>query len=131
MCDNYLKDNYQEFILKTKLMQSLRRYKKGIVVASMQDDTILDRALISQVANSLLVIKDIEASFVVSKISEKTVGISARSNGNINVHVIMEKMSGGGHFTAAALQRDNTSVEQVLVELELVIEQWLAQEDEQ
>ena len=42
----------------------------------------------------------------------------------------MEKMSGGGHFTAAALQRDNTSVEQVLVELELVIEQWLAQEDE-
>jgi len=130
LCDNYLKDNYQEFILKTKLMQSLKRFKKGIVVASMQDDTILDRALISQVANSLLIIKDIEASFVVSKISEKTVGISARSNGNINVHVIMEKMSGGGHFTAAALQRDNTSVEQVILELELVIEQWLAQEDE-
>ena len=130
ICDNYLKDNYQEFILKTKLMQSIRRYSKGIVVASMQDDTILDRALISQVANNLLVIKDIEASFVVSKISEKTVGISARSNGNINVHVIMEKMSGGGHFTAAALQRDNTSVEQVLLELELVIEQWLAQEEE-
>lgn len=130
VCDNYLKDNYQEFILKTKLMQSIRRYQKGIVVASMQDDTILDRALISQVANNLLVIKDIEASFVVSKISEKTVGISARSNGNINVHVIMEKMSGGGHFTAAALQRDNTSVEQVLLELELVIEQWLAQEEE-
>jgi c-di-AMP phosphodiesterase-like protein len=40
----------------------------------------------------------------------------------------MEKMSGGGHFTAAALQRENSSVEEVFTELEMVIEQWLAQE---
>jgi c-di-AMP phosphodiesterase-like protein len=84
--------------------------------------------MISQAANRLIEVKEVEAAFVLSKISEKTVGVSARSNGNINVHVIMEKMSGGGHFTAAALQRENSSVEEVFSELEMVIEQWLAQE---
>jgi c-di-AMP phosphodiesterase-like protein len=130
VCDDFLKDNFKEFILKTKLMQTLKRFDQGIVVASMMDETILSRALISQVANQLLSVKDIEASFVISRISENKVGISARSNGNVNVHVIMEKMNGGGHFTAAALQRENTNVETLYEELELVIESWLVEEEQ-
>jgi c-di-AMP phosphodiesterase-like protein len=128
ICDGYLKENFQDFILKAKMIQNLKRFDRGVVVASMPDDTIVSRAMISQAANRLIEVKEVEAAFVLSKISEKTVGVSARSNGNINVHVIMEKMSGGGHFTAAALQRENSSVEEVFSELEMVIEQWLAQE---
>jgi cyclic-di-AMP phosphodiesterase len=129
VCDEFLKDEFKEFIIKTKLMQNIKRFEKGIVVASMLDETILTRAMISQVANHLLSVKGIEASFVISRIGEETVGISARSNGNINVHVIMEKMNGGGHFTAAALQREHSNVETLYHELELVIEQWLLEKE--
>ncbi len=130
VCDDFLKDEFKEFIIKTKLMQNIKRFESGIVVASMLDETILTRAMISQVADYLLSVKDIEASFVISRIAEQTVGISARSNGNINVHVIMEKMNGGGHFTAAALQREQTDVETLYHELELVIEQWLVEKED-
>lgn len=129
VCDDFLKDELKDFIMKTKIGSNLKQYEEGIVVASMPDNTILNRSLISQEANILLDVKDVEASFVVARIGDKEVGVSARSNGKINVHVIMERMNGGGHFTAAALQRENTSVHEVLVELDIVIEQWLMERE--
>ncbi|HPW53870.1 MAG TPA: DHHA1 domain-containing protein, partial [Erysipelotrichaceae bacterium] len=50
--------------------------------------------------------------------------ISARSNHDINVQIIMEKMGGGGHFNAAGLQRTNTSLKALKEELMLAIEQY-------
>ena len=43
----------------------------------------------------------LEASFVVVTM-DRTVNISARSFGKVNVQVIMEKLGGGGHFTMSA-----------------------------
>lgn len=124
-CDGFLKDTYQDFQQKAQLLRCMKTYPKGIVIAASDEKLMTNRSIISQVADSLLAIEGIEASFVVARISERTVGVSARSNGSINVHVIMEKMHGSGHFTAAALQRDNTSVEAVTNELKSVIEKWL------
>ena len=47
----------------------------------------------------------ISASFVMANRSEDTVGISARSLGEINVQLIMEMLDGGGHLTNAATQQ--------------------------
>ena len=59
------------------------------------------------------------ASFTIarSKNNPVDVAVSARSDGSYNVQKIMEKMNGGGHFTAAALERKNTTVEAVKEEL--------------
>jgi len=57
----------------------------------------------SQVANELLNIKGIEASFVFTKVKE-TVFISARSLDTMNVQLVMEKLGGGGHTTIAGAQ---------------------------
>ena len=59
------------------------------------------------------------ASFTIarSKNNPEDVAVSARSDGSYNVQKIMEKMNGGGHFTAAALERKNTTVEAVKEEL--------------
>ena len=43
--------------------------------------------------------------------------ISARSDGHINVQVIMENMNGGGHMTAAAVQRSKCSLDTLKEEL--------------
>ncbi|MCG4787892.1 DHHA1 domain-containing protein, partial [Roseburia faecis] len=44
-------------------------------------------------------------------------GISARSMGNINVQIIMEKMGGGGHLANAATQIAGKTVSEVKAEL--------------
>ncbi|MCD8574745.1 MAG: DHHA1 domain-containing protein [Erysipelotrichaceae bacterium] len=65
------------------------------------------------VADRLLGVSDIEASFVIARVSEHQVAISARSRGKFNVQYILEKMGGGGHFTAAAVVKDQISVEEL------------------
>ena len=59
--------------------------------------------VIAQAADELLNIKEVEASFVLGK-KDGRVFISARSLGNINVHVLMEKLGGGGHRDMAGAQ---------------------------
>ena len=92
---------------------------------------IVSRSLISQIADSLLDIKGMEASFVIGAIDHETIAVSARSKGVVNVQVIMEKMSGGGHFGAAALQRKNTTVEAVYEELIQKIEEYTKESKEE
>ena len=60
----------------------------------------------SQVADELLNIKGIKASFVASRNLIGQTVVSARSLGEINVQVIMEKLGGGGHLTTAGAQMD-------------------------
>ncbi|MBQ2971521.1 MAG: DHH family phosphoesterase [Ruminococcus sp.] len=69
------------------------------------------RLLSAQAADEMLTIQDVYASFVIAQIDSKTVNISARSYGKINVQLIMEKLGGGGHQNMAAVQLSDTTVE--------------------
>jgi c-di-AMP phosphodiesterase-like protein len=98
-------------------------------VAPYEEKKIVSRSIMSQVAEMLLSVKNVEASFVIARIDEQQVAVSARSRGKINVQVIMEKLSGGGHFSAAALQRDNTTIEQMTALIDKSIQEYFEQED--
>ena len=117
--DNLLKEDFGEFDLRTDVLNRAR--KVGNYIVAPYEDQVLSRAMISQVANNLLKIQGVEASFVISPLNDDRVGISARSKGNINVQVIMEDMGGGGHFSMAAVQKENTSVAAMTQELEEII----------
>lgn len=58
----------------------------------------------SQIADELLSIKGVKASFVAGKDNFGCTMVSARSLGEVNVQAIMEKMGGGGHLTTAGAQ---------------------------
>ena len=60
-------------------------------------------------------------------LAEKRVHISARSLGDISVQLIMEKIGGGGHMTAAATQMD-TTLDEAQKQLEEAIETYLKEE---
>lgn len=126
--DNLLKDEYNEFELKTSMLKCSEKREHGVVIAPYIEDKKVSRGIMSQVADSILSIKEVEASFVIARLDDQQVAISARSKGNINVQVIMEKMKGGGHFSAAALQRDNTTIEALVKELDASIADYFAQE---
>ena len=63
----------------------------------------------AQAADELLGIENVKASFVMYK-TGKTVNISARSLGDLNVQVIMESLGGGGHQTMAACQMEDVRI---------------------
>ena len=63
-------------------------------------DLPVGRVIAAQAADELLQIAGINASFVLTPIGED-VNLSARSVGEINVQVILEKLGGGGNAAAA------------------------------
>lgn len=65
----------------------------------------------SKIANSLLDISNVKASFVLTKYRGK-VYISARSIDEVNVQVMMERLGGGGHINMAGAQLENVEVEE-------------------
>ena len=123
LVDEYLKDTYEEMRIKNLIVANSSQFKKGIVISS--NDILITRSLMSQAADKLMTIQDMHAAFVIAKGEDDQVCISARSDGTINVQIIMEKMHGGGHLTGAALQRKNTTVEALREELCATIEDYL------
>ena len=72
-------------------------------------------------ANELLNINNIKASFVLTEFAGK-VYISARSIDEVNVQVIMEQLGGGGHMSVAGAQLANMTVEEARATLKETLE---------
>ena len=89
-------------------------------IASAEEDIQDIRIASAQAADELLGIENVKASFVMYK-TGKTVNISARSLGDLNVQVIMEQLGGGGHQTMAACQLENTSIDEAREKLVSII----------
>ena len=81
--------------------------------------------LIAQTADIILSLKDVSASFVIANRPDGLVGISARSLGEINVQMVMEKLGGGGHLTNAATQIEGHSIEEVKEKLAIAVQEVL------
>ncbi len=65
----------------------------------------------AQAADELLNLNGIETSFVLSNIDNK-IYISGRSNGALNVQVILEKFGGGGHMMMAGAQLEEVTIDE-------------------
>lgn len=128
--ENLLKEDFIDFEAKTNIMKYGKLVFGNMIVAAVDNNEIISRTMMSQVADYLLNIKGIEASFVIAKTAENVVAVSARSRGVVNVQLIMEAMHGGGHFTAAALSRDDTSVAAINEELMATIKKSTEEENE-
>lgn len=80
----------------------------------------------AQVANELLNINDIKATFVLTDYNNK-IYISARSIDEVNVQVIMEKLGGGGHLSAAGTQLENTTIQDAITKIKTTLTQMQAE----
>ena len=81
-----------------------------VISASEGTDSAHDRVAAAKAANKLLTIKNINAAFALVKIGD-TIHISARSNGTVNVQLILEKIGGGGHFDMAGAALEKMSLD--------------------
>ena len=110
---NVLKENIDSFIQRNHLIETVTMVNGNMAVCFGEEDKPYDPVIVAQAADTLLSLDNVEASFVISKRPDGRVGISARSLGNVNVQVIMEKLGGGGHLSDAATQIPDATVDDV------------------
>lgn len=97
--------------LRTRALAETQVFENGVALTTCPQVRTDAQLICAQVADQLLTIRGVKASFVVGRnIEEKTV-ISARSLGDINVQLVMEKFGGGGHLTTAAAQVEDSIAE--------------------
>ncbi|MFB5269488.1 DHH family phosphoesterase [Paenibacillus enshidis] len=106
MIQRLLKEDLDEYIAKAEIIKHAKMLYGHIALAVTEPGRKIPQLLIAQVADTLLNMTDVLASFVVSERPDGLMGISARSLGRMNVQVVMERLGGGGHLTNAAVQLD-------------------------
>jgi len=99
----------------------------GIAVALSKGYSTEAQIINSQVAEQLLTVKGIKASFAMGKNDRNVTVVSARSLGDINVQIIMEEFNGGGHLTAAGAQVEMTP-EEFYSKLKEILPKYLVQQ---
>ena len=109
-------------IAKYAIIQNAKLYKEKIAIAVV--DHTVGRVVAAQAADELLNIIGIDTYFVLYPDGERII-ISARSMGDTNVQVILEKLGGGGNAAAAGGQIAGKSLSQVSTELCQAIDQYL------
>lgn len=116
-----LKEDIDTYIERSRIIQTVEFAAPGIAIAHGEETEIYDSVLVAQTADILLTMKDISASFVIAKRMDGRIGISARSLGDTNVQLVMEKLGGGGHLTNAATQMPDQPFTDVVAQLKQAI----------
>lgn len=121
MIQRLLKEDRKTYLERSHLIGNMEFVTEHIAVSAGEEDKLYGTVVTAQTADTLLSMTNVDAAFVITKRKENLVGISARSLGEINVQVIMEKLGGGGHLSNAATQLEDTSIAEAKQKLENVI----------
>ncbi len=103
-----LQNDMEHTVARYKILQSAKVYRGDIAIAVQETEQ--DRIVAAQAADELLNVSGIEASIVAYATNDGGVVVSARSIGDVNVQLILEKLGGGGNKSAAGAQISNMSL---------------------
>lgn len=107
----YFQADSESLRIKALCLANAKFYEGGVATSVCPGENINSQIINSQVADELLTIKGIKASFVAGRDENGRTVVSARSLGDINVQIVMEKFGGGGHLNTAGAQVDVTPEE--------------------
>ena len=109
-------------VKKYQIISCAKEQFPGISLSVVEEET--PRATASQAADELINASDIKAAFVVYGEKGGSV-VSARSYGQVNVQVVLEKIGGGGSLTSAGAQFPDRSTDETAEVLVRAIEEYL------
>ena len=115
----------KDLMRETVFENNIHIYKNSIAISVYEKEADQkDKIAASKAADRLLTVDNISAAFVLC-IIDGDVHISSRSDGTINVQLILEKLGGGGHFDAAGAQIEKMSLQDALRLLKSAIDEYL------
>ncbi|MDO5491691.1 MAG: DHH family phosphoesterase, partial [Bacillota bacterium] len=113
----YFQANAEAFRIRAACVAGAWIVSDNVAMSIYEGRNVNSQIINSQVADELLTIKGIEASFVAGQDQNGETVVSARSLGSINVQRIMEQFGGGGHLNTAGARVD-MSPEEILKAIE-------------
>ena len=124
VANTFFYESMEDYTVQTKLTEKIKIYRgKYVIAAGTLGDDVNPRVAISKLANKLLSFKGVGATFVAA-LHGNMIYVSARSNGKINVQLILEGLGGGGHFEAAAAQLENETLKSAMTKLQAAIDEY-------
>ena len=114
---------------KNEVVNNTEIYKDGYAIAVLDhiDNNIEESVAKAVIANELVNIKSVKASFVISK-EDNDYAISSRSIDDVNVQVLMEKLGGGGHRNSAGATIEAESFEDAINKVKREIDIYIEEE---
>ena len=120
----FFEEGFEDYVSESQFGSAAKTYRQNIAITSITDaGSVNPRVLAAKASDKLLTIKNIEAAFALILVGN-TVNISARSNGTINVQLIVERLGGGGHFDMAGAAISNASLEEAEAMLKNAIDNY-------
>lgn len=119
-----LKEDLDTYLRRNELIGKTKIYDNQYAIAKADLGEVYDHIAIAKAADILLTMEGIQASFVISEREDGKIGISARSLGEINVQVVMEKLGGGGHLMNAATQLEDLTIDEAEEKLKEILKEY-------
>ncbi len=108
----FFEEAFEDYRAEAEFGAKAQIYHDEIAITSIEGTgSAGDRIAAAKASDKLLTVRGVNAAFAMIRIGS-TVHISARSNGSINVQLILEKIGGGGHFDVAGAAIANSELEE-------------------
>lgn len=108
-----LKQSKEEYLKKADDIKNSFMINDFTAVCIIQDNVKSNEEL-SSIAEEMLKFENVAVTFAIGKLSDKIIGVSAKSIGNVDVCKIMKLFEGGGHFNNAAAQIQKGKIKNIL-----------------
>ncbi len=118
-----MQNGMEQTVAKYKILQRAQLYRSVMAIAV--PETPQNRIVAAQAADELLNVAGVDASMVMYPTEDGGVFVSARSIGDVNVQLIMEKLGGGGNRAAAAAQISGLTLQEAVEKLYAAIDEYI------
>jgi len=116
-----MQTDMEDTVSRYRILQEATLYRSIAIAAPTEPQ---DRVVAAKAADELLNISGVDASVVLSPDGKGGVFASARSIGNVNVQILMEKLGGGGNRGVAAMQMAKIPRDEALEKVKAAIDDY-------
>jgi c-di-AMP phosphodiesterase-like protein len=118
--NDYFKEDLESYLKVHESIKNIKIHSCMLAIIKTNEDIVYTKEELSKIADEAMIL-GADASFAIGVRNDNTIGISARSTGNIDINAIMEKFGGGGHDTSGAATITDSTIEEVYNKLEKVL----------
>lgn len=108
------RDEKETVVQRAKLVAETRIPIPGLAISVYKSAPVSETTsiILAQAADELVTMNEVNVSVVMAE-TEHGLLVSARSDGSVNVQMIMEELGGGGHQTVAGVQLKGVKAEEI------------------
>ena len=117
-----LQNDYDTTVTRYRILEKALIYREGLAIAAVEQE--VPRVVAAQAADELLSIRGVDASVVLYPTEAGGVDLSARSIGELNVQILLEKLGGGGNKSVAGAQLKDITVSEALEQLHRAVDEY-------